>query len=233
MLGLQVQAKGGTFPEFVKAVGNGQSYAWRDQNNQIGHFKNSFGALSFLNDNSLLSLGDVLSRERELASEYEIANDGWGNTDFGYVVAYQDQLRVIFVPRAGVDLAAAIQSYGFPATATFSVQSLPSIAPAQLQLVCVDIAASGEDRKTAVPLAMEQDKNMGWLIRPFVNGDNMIDVHRMYVAAYILGMISRYFPSKWMSLLRSDKGDIARSVILPAVARIESAFPQLLRDQLY
>lgn len=35
-----------------------------------------------------------------------------------------------------------------------------------------------------------------------------------------------------MGLLRSEKGDIARSVILAAVARIESKFPKLFREQL-
>lgn len=233
VLNLKVQATNGTFPEFVEAVGNGQSYAWRQPDNQIGSFKNDFGKLGLLSDHSLLSLGDLLSRERELAHEYEIANDGWGNTDFGYVVAHEDYLRVIFVPHAGVDTATAVQSYGFPASAKLSVQSLPGIAPEQLQLICIDIAAIGEDRKKAAPLAIEQGSNVGWLIRPLPNGDNMIDLHRMYVEAFTLGMLSRYFPSKWMSLLRSDKGDIARSVILPAVARVESAFPQLLRDQLH
>jgi len=54
----------------------------------------------------------------------------------------------------------------------------------------------------------------------------------MYVEAFILGMLCRYHSSKWMSILRSDKGDIARSVILAAVARIETGFPRLLRNQL-
>jgi hypothetical protein len=231
VLSLRVRATKGTFTEFVEAVGNGQSYTWLGADNRAGHFKKDFGAVKFLSDSSLISLSDLLSREQALAAEYEIANDGWGNTDFGNVVALDDCIRVYLMPTAGVDTASAIKSYGFPASATASLQPSP-IYP-QLQTLCIEVPASGEDRKMVAPMSSDQDKNLGWLVRPFPNRDNMIDLHRMFVEAYILGMLSRYFPSKWMSLLRSEKGDIARSVILAAVARIETTFPKLVRDQLH
>lgn len=231
VLKLSVQCTKGTFSEFVNAVGNGQSYAWMMADNNTGHFRNDFGPVSFLSDNSLLSLDDLLSRERELAGEYEIANDGWGNTDLGHVVSLDGILRVHLIPTNGADVATALGLYGFGETAKISFQPNPRFP--QMQNICIDMPAIGEDQKKLAPMASNQDKDVGFLTRPFANGDNMIDVHRMYVEAYILGMLSRYFPSKWMSLLRSDKGDIARSVILPAIARVESAFPRLIRDQLY
>jgi YaaC-like Protein len=228
VLKLKVQCSRGTFPEFVKAVGNSQSYTWLDQNVRTSGFKNEFGKVNFVTDSSFISLGDLLSREKDLASEYEIANDGWGNTDFGHVVALDSCIRVHFIPIQGRDIESAISSYCFPSTSSISCR--PSPVYPQLQTHCVEIPASGEDRKKIVPMALDQDKNVGWLIRPFPNGDNLIDIHRMFVEAFMLGMLCRYFPSKWMSLLRGDKGDIARSVILATIVRIESKFPQLLRD---
>ena len=127
-------------------------------------------------------------------------------------------------------MARAIEQYGFPETAKSGVMPNPRVS--QLPSLCIEIAGVGEDLKKLVPLAVDQDKNIGWIIRPLANGDNIVDIHRMYIESFILGMLSRYFPSKWMSLLRSEKGDIARSVILAASARIESTFPQLLRDQI-
>jgi len=81
-------------------------------------------------------------------------------------------------------------------------------------------------------VATDQDKNMGWLIRPSPNGNKVIDIHRSYTEVFIRRMLRRYYSSKWMSLLRRDKGDIAQSVILAAAARIDTGFPQLLRKQL-
>lgn len=231
VLNLAVQATKGTFSEFVGAIGNCQTYSWRQQDNCNGFFRNDFGEVKYLRDSSTITLGDLLSREKDLAAEYEIANDGWGNTDFGRVVALDNALRVIFMPTSHVDVASAIQSYGFPANATVSLKPMANNLP--IQTIVVDITASGEDRKKVAPLAFDQDKEVGWLVRPFSNHDNMIDIHRMYIEAFIVGMLSRYFPSKWMSLLRSEKGDIARSVILAAVARIEAKFPQLICDQLH
>lgn len=231
VLSLQVQATRGTFSEFVLAVGNGQSYSWLNPENQLGHFKKEFGEMRFLKDGSTISLDDLVSRERDLAAEYEIANDGWGNTDFGFVVAHEDSLKVLFIPFGEVNLATAIASYGFPDEAKIIAQ--PVGKPVPVPMVAVEIPATGEDRKRIAPMALAQDKSLGWLVRPFQNGDNIIDLHRMYLQAFILGMLCRYFPSKWMTLLRSDKGDIARSVVLSAGSRIEAGFAKLLQAQLH
>lgn len=228
VLNLKVQCSRGTFPEFVQAVGNGQSYAWLTETRQTGHFNNDFGEIKFIKDSSFLSLGDLLSREKELASEYEIANDGWGNTDFGIVMALENSVQIYFNPVQGMNLAAAITSYSFPENVQVSAKPNPRYP--QIMSVCVEIHCSGEARKKVVPMAMEQDKNIGWLIRPMPNGDNIIDIHRMFIESFILGMLSRYFPSKWMSILRSEKGDIARSAILSAMNRIEYSFAELVRN---
>ena len=230
LLLLEVEATKGTFTEFVEALGNGQSYAWLNPNLQTGRFRKDYGAPSFLTDGTKLSLGDLLSRERELAAEFEIANDGWGNTDFGRVLALEDRVRVHFMTITGDDRVAGLKAYQFPASAVYSQQ--PDPIHGTLPTACVEMLAEGEARKELLPMAYKQDTQVGWLVRPFANGDNLIDIHRLVIESYILGMLCRYFPSKWMALLGSDKGDIARSVILAAIDRIEREFPKLLTDQL-
>jgi len=230
VLNLRIQATRGTFPEFVKAVGNGESYAWLTQTLQPGFFKQHFEQPRFLADQSLISLDDLLSRERDLAAEYEIANDGWGSTDFGTVMPSEAGLRVYIDPVKGREMAGRISAYGFPEGST--VFAAPNPRFPQIQSLCVEIGVKGEDMKKVLPMATGQDQGLGWLIQPFANGDKLIELHRMFLQAYIFGMLSRYFPSKWMAILRSDKGDIARSVILAAIARIETKFPELIGDQL-
>jgi hypothetical protein len=230
ILDLKVQCTNGGFSEFVTAVGNGQSYQWRNKSLTIGGFKHNFGDIRFLNDKSAISLNDLLSRERELIGEYNVASDSWGNMDTGYVVALDDSVSIYLQSIHSNDPKEVIKSYHFPASATVSVQPHPLLRG--LRAVCVNIPATGEGRKSVLPMAIEQDTNLGWLIRPFPNGDNIIDIHRLFMEAYILGMLCRYFPSKWVSLIRSEKGDIARSVILAAMERIELKFPLLVRSQM-
>lgn len=230
ILDLKVQSTNGTFPEFVEAVGNGQSYSWLHQDGRAGGFKKDFGTPAFLQDDSRITLGDLLSRVPDLAAEYEIATGGWGNTDFGWVLALEESLRVHFFPTDKVDVLTAVKSYRFPATAVFSNAPNPRIP--QIPSFCVEIPAAGEKRKRVAPMAVNQDSSLGWLVRPLPNGDNLIEIHMMFIEAFIYGMLSRYFPSKWMSLQRGGKGDIARSLILAAVERVERQFPKLLRDQI-
>lgn len=145
VLNLRVQCSKGTFPEFVSAVGNGQSYAWLSKDNRTGHFKKDFGKLSFITDGSFLSLGDFLSREKDLSSEYEIAIDGWANTDFGHVVALDNCIRIYFARIKDRDIESAISSYRFPTSSSVSIE--PSPGYPQLQMICVEIPALGEDQK--------------------------------------------------------------------------------------
>lgn len=234
VLNLEVRCEKGGFTEFVTSVGNRQSYTWlhrRKESGRLveGHFSSDFGTIRLLDDNSSVSLGDLLSREKELATEYRIAAGKWGNTDLGSVVASDASVRVHLHKIEGSDLESAIKSYRFPETAKFTIEADPRYS--KFETICVEIPVVGEERKKVVPMAAAEKGALSTLVRPFPNGDKIIDIHRVYLEAYILGMLCRYFPSKWMSLLRSDKGDIARSLVLAAMARIEAKFPLLVRGQ--
>ena len=45
-------------------------------------------------------------------------------------------------------------------------------------------------------------------------------------------MLVRYFPSKWMSLLRGGPGDIAQPLLTKAIESIETSFPEELSKQI-
>ncbi|MGV1953274.1 YaaC family protein [Agrobacterium vitis] len=233
VLNLQVQSTKGLFQDFVHGIGNCQSYEWLGQHNQIGGFRNDFGKINFLDDKSQISLKDLLSRERELIGEFDIADDKGWNVDIGTIVSSKDYLRLHFALTEKTDSEKIIQAHnpkGIHNISTTPHPRYPHI-PA-MRTLCIEIAVSGENQKKHAPIAIEQSSNVGWIIRPFQNGDKIIDIHRVFIESYILGMLSRYFPSKWISILGGEKGDIARSVIIAAVTRIETKFPKLLTDQL-
>jgi len=70
------------------------------------------------------------------------------------------------------------------------------------------------------------------VILDFPNGDRMTEFFKLYLVSYCLGMLSRYFPSVWMALLRNEKGDFAQPLLVRAVEAIESDFPENVLHQL-
>lgn len=230
VLDLRIRCVRGTFSEFVCALGNSQGYTLLSDSGGRSYFKRDYGMPALLQGAFEFSLGDMLSRERELMWEYKIARPGGGSLDAGIVLSTQEGLRVEFMPLAGTDLEAAVAAYGFPASSKFSVRQ-KSREP-MIRTLCVDIPVTSARRKEVAPMITEPQNGLGWLIRPLANGDVLIDIHRVYIISFILGMLCRYYPSTWISLLRSESGDICRTVILAAVAEVEAAFPRLLRAHL-
>ena len=51
-----------------------------------------------------------------------------------------------------------------------------------------------------------------------------------YMAAYTLGMLSRYFPTTWMRLGRSERGDAIYPMVIRMLDWIEESFPSMAVD---
>jgi hypothetical protein len=51
-----------------------------------------------------------------------------------------------------------------------------------------------------------------------------------FILSYALGMLVRYFPSRWMSLVRNENGDECLPTILATIDFIESQFPQMILE---
>ncbi|MCT6879145.1 MAG: YaaC family protein [Commensalibacter sp.] len=66
----------------------------------------------------------------------------------------------------------------------------------------------------------------------FNNGDSFSLLHITYMTAYLLGMIARYHPYQWSSLLRGEKGNPGQPAILQAIQNIERDFPVLINSAL-
>ena len=53
---------------------------------------------------------------------------------------------------------------------------------------------------------------------------------QLYSLSFFLGMLSRYFPSVWISLGRSEKGDAIYPLFIRAIELIENYFPQTVLE---
>ena len=68
-------------------------------------------------------------------------------------------------------------------------------------------------------------------ILDFPKRDKLSEFFKLYLTSYVLGMLARYYPSKWMELLRNSPGDFAQPLLLRGIEAVESDFPVELSRQ--
>jgi hypothetical protein len=71
------------------------------------------------------------------------------------------------------------------------------------------------------------DNQLGQLVVPWPDGVEVSPLLKCYLVSYYLGMLVRYFPSRWMALIRRQKGDAVLPLLRSAMAHVEEDFPKL------
>ena len=77
------------------------------------------------------------------------------------------------------------------------------------------------------------DKSFGlfpvlFLAEPFPNRARYSQLSIMYMVSYILGMLVRYYPTHWISLVQGEKGDSMWPTINRAQQFVEQFYPELV-----
>jgi hypothetical protein len=81
------------------------------------------------------------------------------------------------------------------------------------------------------PVKSDRDGNT-YVVEPFPDGLDLSTLSLLYLIAYSMGMLARYYPSKWLSLLNSSKGDFAFPLMKAATTVVEDRFPQLVLQEM-
>lgn len=68
---------------------------------------------------------------------------------------------------------------------------------------------------------------MGQIIAALPDRQYVSAISKAYLVSYILGVLVRYFPSRWMALIRNQKGDAVLPLLRAAIVYVEEQFPQL------
>lgn len=69
-----------------------------------------------------------------------------------------------------------------------------------------------------------------FLVAPMPNGKRYSQLCMMYIIAFVLGMLVRYFPTHWVSLSQGNKGDALWPTINRAHRCIEESFPEMVAE---
>jgi hypothetical protein len=71
------------------------------------------------------------------------------------------------------------------------------------------------------------------LVKPFESGSRYSQLAITYMLSYCFGMLTRYFPTHWVSLLSGDKGDGLWPAINAGQKYIDSSFPELIIELIH
>ena len=199
VLDLDIRATPGTFQELA-----GVAWHWNVVNVYSDVRKRetypeirNLGPVNFADGRSALALRDLISRSK------------YTGGDYAAVTGEASQLHKVVVQFADGNRMLAIRSSDLVSRGTDVNLSFARDDPSAPLWVNNDLG------KDEISMTM---------VDSFPNGDRLSEFVKLYLISYVLGMLSRYFPSRWMSLIRNDVGSGAQPLLAKAVRAVERKF---------
>ena len=237
VLELEIRSTNGTFSELVEVCHNLKTmYKFLGPTNKMGSDGHNLGDIKFATDQSMLVLDDLISRLLQTGGMYEEITGRPSRMFGGCRIASHPPGTHFAFPVVGIPLELRKLNDG----KNVIIGSSNHIAPGFRQsddagdaLIFVHHEhAAYELAKKLFPVSHYSTGEFMSVILDFPNGDKMTEFFKLYLVSYCLGMLSRYFPSVWMALLRNVKGDFAQPLLIGAIEAIESDFPENVLLQL-
>ena len=69
---------------------------------------------------------------------------------------------------------------------------------------------------------------LGYIIRPFQDGFYMTMLQNLYISAYVLGTLARYYPSNWIKIFEGGGDNGMFPLIWSLLGSVEERFPELI-----
>ncbi|EKF9663271.1 hypothetical protein O1C66_003543 [Vibrio cholerae] len=227
VLNLEIKATDGTFRELVDVCShiNSISFFIGATNNKAGN-GHVLGKPKFARDGSVLTLGDLLSRSIYTCRDYEGITGEPSQSSFARVASTNEGMYFAF-PLVGVPTFLANKIDGESIVYGSSLKVAPGLRAAADAKDAIVILSNGDNSHySKFPSFIYKAGDFATVISDFPNGDKLTEFTKLCLLSYILGMLVRYYPSKWISLLKNEKGDRAQPLMLEIVSAIESNFAE-------
>ncbi|AFO86754.1 hypothetical protein PGA2_c07380 [Phaeobacter inhibens 2.10] len=198
----------------------------------VGTFSHSLKQPNMLHDRSKVSLESLTSRDHRFLSLYNKTTGRASKIHHVEIVAEATSLEisVVAVGRAN-DRSVVEKCFGWPEGTQVSSRTSMRRLPFPNHYVRLE-GSSLNDLKPLLPATQYVGGDGMFIIEDFENGDRLSELLRTFLLSYFLGMLVRYYPSRWISLLRNEKGDSAQPILLSAVNAIEDEYPILVAGAL-
>ncbi|MDN7179089.1 YaaC family protein [Caballeronia sp. SEWSISQ10-4 2] len=172
-----------------------------------------------------ISLGDLFARIPDLEKDYEHASD-----DAKYAWVHD----VTFNPEAGFTVRVNDKNF-LKFKEVYDACGYTSVSENGMYAVTGDAKIF----ESQLPLFIHTyiQKNFGaiprlYLTSPFQSGARYSQLCITYIVSYIIGMLVRYYPTQWISLIQGEKGDKWWPSINRAQQFVEKSYPELVVELL-
>ena len=218
VLELQVRSTAGTFSELVEVCWNLKTmHKFQGPTNEMGSDGHDLGEIKFVADRSLLTLDDLISRLLPTSGMYEEITGRSRKMFSGCRIASHPPGTHFAFPLIGIPSELKKLADGKNVVVGSSNLVAPGLrqsdsAGDSLIFVHEDFA-NYTNAKKLFPVSHYSSGESMSVILNFPNGDKMTEFFKLNLVSYCLGMLSRYFPSVWIALLRNEKGDFAQPLL--------------------
>jgi hypothetical protein len=78
---------------------------------------------------------------------------------------------------------------------------------------------------------MADSIGQSYVVPPFASAVQLSRLSMLYLVSYSLGMLARYHPTRWLSLLTGGEGDASYPILNAALDLVEGSYPDaILRE---
>ena len=234
ILELQIRATRGTFRELVEISWHLNSVkVFQGASDQMGSNGHNLGEVKFAIDKSTLTLDDLISRLKYTGFQYSRITEKPAKVHHTRIASHPPDRIDLAFPLMGVPEEFKNLVDGDKIRIGSSNKTAPGFRQSDDAEDCLIFTNSDwEMRYEMLPAFHYESGEFMSVIQDFSNGDKLTEFIKLYLVSYVLGMIVRYFPSKWISLLRNDKGDLAYPLIVSAAREVEVNFAEEFSKQL-
>lgn len=221
VLSLRIRSCGGLFKELAKVLWHKHvSLAFHGnlQERDTFPYIHDLGAVAMAEDGSSMSLGDLVSRSRYIGQA------------FAHVTGQSHRIH-----RATVHLDPTRGNREMVVHFPISVGSVPAgfsklLKEDGIEAVGEGLVFSRDDPR--LPVFHYDRPHFMSVIEDFPGGCKLSEVVKLYLVSYILGMLARYFPSRWLSLIRNEREASAQPLLAKAARAVEEQFIREFAQQM-
>jgi YaaC-like Protein len=181
-----------------------------------------------------VTFDDILSRIPELYSTYNEIFHKYSN-------CYESHIAIQNV-NTHTDLSLLVSKAGFP-DEMFIKQRFKMLKDLVVTYSNSSYYLDKEHMKFRLSHTNEQElieilphiKNTNdncYIVAPIAENYKFSSLISYYILSYFLGMLVRYYPSQWLSLIYRSKGDFTFPILIKAINILEVKFPELILEEL-
>ncbi len=227
-----IEFTGGTFSELSKVTSNLER-----SKIYTGPFPSQIKVESINNsviEGNQINLKQVLSQIQELSELYIYTFNEFSNCYLSSIFTLGKQTDYsIFTTKIGLpEIEDIKRKFNLPSDTQFMRRDSCNFF-GNIENLWFRITHPQLDDNYSLDIQVKQGaKGLSYIVSPLSNGLKLSSLSYLFLASFSLGMLVRYYPSHWLSLINRAKGDRVYPLLKATSNLIETKFPQLVLEEL-